>query len=541
MAIENGIRLSELPEGAVAPARVYGIGDNTSLQFTPRQVVDAGRPMATNAEAVAGVSIDVAMNPENTRVAIDARVSSEFAPLIEDAQQAAEDAQAAAEAATAAAAGVAALYTVPDYATAVLVAGTLPAEVLVISADVDGVETRWIRDPAGTALGGGWTAAERATARNYGEPSGAALAAAVVDNVGGSVIVDYDPDTLPTDYRDVVMEQTVKSRNRNFFQTAFSVNQSHRILRTAAGAHPDRTESAMHTEMLAWGSTKNGPASATVGNSIYLTKRGYASGSAVGGEIDALEIFMRQDGPDGLPNGDPGSSDCAALMINAQNVGTCGFVSVMDATSSNLTRTAGFPIEKSMQVQAGVITANAASGIKDSYGFAAVMKIGQGLTAFQAGSDAAGGASWQNVIDSPAWRVTWGGDMQFKTAAYTDFGGRILRGTGLNGQMLIANKGTGGIAITATEAAAITFSTQNTPRWQVTAAGSLFPSADLTVSVGDATRRVNFTHTNALVVYGNNITAATLSTYADNAAALAGGLTAGRFYKTAAGDLRIVV
>ena len=416
---------------------------------------------------------------------------------------------------------------------------TLAPTVRAIKAVVGGTETRWVRDASGAALGGGWAPADMPLPQNYGGQTAASLAAAVADNPSRTVEVNFDPSTIPTDYRGVLLEHTVKSRNRNFAQTAFSVNQSYRIMRAAAGEHPDRTESAFHTEMLAWGSTKNGPASATLGNSIYIAKRGYSGGSAVGGEIDGLEIFLRQDGPDGLPSAAAGSSDAAALMVNAQNIGTCGFVAVMDASVSNVARTSGFPLDVSMQVQSGVIDANNAQG-KVSFGHVAVMRAGAGRTAFHAGVTSTG--TWENLFDSPNLRGTWGGELHFRsTANYTDYGGRIARPTGLNSQLSIENRGNLGIALRALDAGAITLATGGSNRWQLSAAGNWQPVTDLGTELGNAARRIGNTHTNALVVYGNTLTLSGLPTFANNAAAVSGGLAVGRVYKTATGELRIVV
>lgn len=365
------------------------------------------------------------------------------------------------------------------------------------------------------------------------------IADAVTGNAGGGFRLNYDPSTLPSDYRDVVMESTVKSRNRNYAQTAFSANLSHRILRTASGAHAGRTESARHTEMLAWGSTQNGPANATVGESIYITKRGYAAGSAVGGEIDGIELFLRQDGPDGFPSADPGSSDAAALMVNAQNIGTCGFVAVLDASVSNVLRTSGFPIDISMQVQSGVIDANNAAG-KVSFGHVAVMRAGTGRTAFHAGVSNTG--TWENLFDSPNLRATWAGELRFRsTADYTDYGGRVLRPAGLNSQLSIENRGNLGIALRCIDSAAITFASGGTNRWQMSAAGNWQPVTDMVGDIGNAARRIGTTHTQALIVYGNTFSAPVLPAFEDNAAALAGGLLAGRVYRTAAGEMRVVI
>lgn len=55
-----------------------------------------------------------------------------------------------------------------SYANLLEVAPTLSPTVRAIEAVVDGQVARWVRDASGTALGGGWKAAERVAARNFG-------------------------------------------------------------------------------------------------------------------------------------------------------------------------------------------------------------------------------------------------------------------------------------------------------------------------------------------------------------------------------------
>lgn len=365
------------------------------------------------------------------------------------------------------------------------------------------------------------------------------IAEAVAANSGGAVRVHTDARDIPSEFNDTLIEYTEGGALRNYSQTSFSANRARRIFRAMSGSHAGRTDSVIHTELLASGSTRNGPANASVGQSVYITKRGYAGGSATAGEIDALEIFLRQDGPDGLPSADPGSSDAAALMINAQNVGTCGFVAVLDATSSNISRASGFPIDRSMQVQAGVVDANNAAG-KIAYGYTAVMKVGQGRTAFHAGTTGTG--SWENLFDSPNLKATWAGELLFKsTGQYADYGARVARAPGLNSQMIIANRGTGGIAVNVLDAGTFTVSTSSIARVQVSASGNLQPATDVGVDLGNSLRRWATTYTLALNVSGNSVTASALPVYATNTAAKAAGLAAGRVFRTADGEMRVVV
>jgi hypothetical protein len=72
-----------------------------------------------------------------------------------------------------------------------------------------------------------------------------------------------------------------------------------------------------------------------------------------------------------------------------------------------------------------------------------------------------------------------------------------------------------------------------TPRWATWSNGHLLPWVDAAYDLGSASTRVRH-------AYFVDATAA-VPTFADNAAAIAGGITAGRVYQTPTGELRIVV
>ena len=93
---------------------------------------------------------------------------------------------------------------------------------------------------------------------------------------------------------------------------------------------------------------------------------------------------------------------------------------------------------------------------------------------------------------------------------YTDYGLRIARqGSGPNSASVLEHRGTGDLRFNSVEAGSLTFLTTSTERARIKASGVV------------------------------NLSSA--PTYADNAAALAGGLVAGDVYKTATGELRITV
>lgn len=330
----------------------------------------------------------------------------------------------------------------------------------------------------------------------------ASLAAAVTANPGETIRIGYDDTALPTDFRDVLLEYTAQASVRSLQLRSFTASKAQKVYRAQAGPHSGRTERAVHVEMLAEGSTQNGPHGATIGQSIYAAKRDFSSGRAVGGEMDGLEIVVRQDGPDGLPSRDPGSSDAAGIMVNAQNVGTCGFVAIMDATASNVSRDAGFPLDVALQVQLGVIDANHAEG-KVSFGIATVANAGEQRAAFHAGIKPGSGATWRYLLQGDRFRVLWGGDIQFRDpAAYPDWAAHIRRASGADGQMLVQNQGAGGLLIGTVGAGRIDLATNNITRWQIQGSGSFLPATDNGSEIGSATRRVSRAHLTELVLYG---------------------------------------
>ncbi len=344
-----------------------------------------------------------------------------------------------------------------------------------------------------------WSPVQGGVAREaFGTLSAAAAAAP-----GKTVRIDYDDQALPADFRGVLLEYTAQAAARNINQSGFLPDQALRTFRAQhPSVHPDAKWSTVNIETQAWGSGKNGPHSADYGLTINAAKRGYASGSAMSGEVDGLTIYLRNDGPDGFPSQDPGSSDAAAIMVNAYNAGTCGFVSVMDATAGNILREAPYPTEMSMQVQAGVIDANNAAG-KIGFGFVAAMKVGVGRSAFHVG--ASPGSDWENYFDSPKFRIRGTGDLRWRDGAYPDYAAQIARTGGLDGLLSILNRGNGGISIAAGGAGGITFATSNVGRVQITVSGTFQPVTDQGVNLGADTRRFGAGHLQALYVYGNNI------------------------------------
>lgn len=495
----------DLPDATEVFATDSLVVDNgaTVSKATPVQIVDAGRAWATIQEAQAGTVADKSMSPLTTAAAISSQVLDQFGSE----------------------------YMFADYAAALGGAGDLDPSVLVISADVGGTETRWIRDGAGTALGGGWAPAGTATPQHYGAADAAGLAAAVAANANSPLRIDFDAQVFPSNYSNVLLEYATKATVRAYGLVTFEpVNTAQRMVRTM---HPTRgagNEIGQMIEATAIGSGLNGPSNATIAEAVAIAKQGYGSGSAVGGEIDGLRITVRQDGPQGLLNNDPGSSDSAGLLINVQNRGDCGWIAAYEAQTTNAA--VGGGVARQLQTKIGVINTN--DTLKRSYGFSAVANVGSNHSAFYSlGFDYA-------LFADAGLAIRPSGEHAIITPDWPSGGGRFLRGQGVNDATTIQGRGTNGITITAPEGF-VSFATGGTVRMRVAADGHWVPDVTNGANLGASSLRWNNAFLTALNVAGNNITLSGLSVYADNAAAIAGGLGVGRVYRTAAGDLKVVV
>lgn len=131
----------DLPDATEVFATDSLVVDNgaTVSKATPVQIVDAGRAWATIQEAQEGTIANKSMSPLTTAAAITSQVLEQFGSE----------------------------YMFADYAAALAGAPDLDPSVRIISADVGGVETRWIREAGGTALGGGWSPATNVTVRAF--------------------------------------------------------------------------------------------------------------------------------------------------------------------------------------------------------------------------------------------------------------------------------------------------------------------------------------------------------------------------------------
>jgi hypothetical protein len=332
---------------------------------------------------------------------------------------------------------------------------------------------------------------------DFGTGTAADFASAAASAAGRVTTVPFAGNTaaMPANYTNTVFEYDGTSVLR-YDHTLASFGTAKKALRTQfAAAHSGSNLVAFNVEGVALGSGANGPSNADMGQNITIYKQGYGSGTAASGEIDGLTIFVRQDGPQGYPSGDPLSSDAAGILINTQNIGNVGFVAAIECATTNL-NSSTFAVDYQIQTQVGVMNMNGVGAPK--YGFAAVSVAGVNTSAYHADQISgsftnllSGNGSFTNIINVPGKLVIdAAGNYSAITTDWASGAWSISRPAGANSITTFLHRGTGALKLATQEAGAIQFFTSNTARWEVDAAGSLRPAANLGSEFGASTRRV---------------------------------------------------
>jgi hypothetical protein len=128
----------------------------------------------------------------------------------------------------------------------------------------------------------------------------------------------------------------------------------------------------------AWGSGNSGVVGqGDVALNVTVAKQNWLTNpnTAVLGELDALQIYKRQGGPDGI--GANGGRDGSAILVNTANIGTAGFDSVMEGVVSHISRST-FTNDFSSDVN--MATYDAVSG--NAYGFTVSLLTGNMLAGY---------------------------------------------------------------------------------------------------------------------------------------------------------------
>lgn len=256
--------------------------------------------------------------------------------------------------------------------------GTTAGDVLVLRDDVDENSTfiNGLKTPNDDAKGS-YTVAHKARSvgvRFEDEPSSKDYTTSQIESMIQSgylmKFTEGGPSfTLPSAYTSILeyTGQSVRMLNpygENGLTTAEVVK---RLIR---GQTPTNHQGVAHgifgVEMTAPGSGYNGPGNADFGQKIYVRKSGFSTGNAAVGEIDALQLIVRQGGA---------ASDAAGILANVAGYGT-GFYGILEGQTSLIADNA---VTRQMQTQVGVIDT-----VGGAVGFHAVANTGTMDTAFQA-------------------------------------------------------------------------------------------------------------------------------------------------------------
>lgn len=95
---------------------------------------------------------------------------------------------------------------------------------------------------------------------------------------------------------------------------------------------------AQHVRHVAEGTNKNGPRGAALGLGVSMFKEGFGTGTAKGGEVDAVYIVVRQDSPRDNSQGinDPNRGDACGILIDAAVHEKVGFVGLIEGATTVL-------------------------------------------------------------------------------------------------------------------------------------------------------------------------------------------------------------
>ena len=333
---------------------------------------------------------------------------------------------------------------------------------------------------------------------DFGTGTAANFATAAASAAGRVTTVPFAGNTaaMPANYTNTVFEYDGTSVLR-YDHTLASFGTAKKALRTQfAAAHPGSNLVAFNIEGIALGSGANGPTNADMGQNITIFKQGYGSGTAAGGEIDGLTIFVRQDGPQGYPSGDPLSSDSAGILINTQNIGNVGFNAAIECTTSNLNATT-FAEDYKIQTQIGVMDMNGVAQSK--VGFYAGALAGSSSHAYFANTGGSGSfndflfadGNFTNILRlNNKLTIDNAGNYAALTTDWPSGAWSISRPAGVNSATTFLHRGTGAFSLVAQEAASVLFSTSNTARWEIDSTGQLLPATNLGYEFGASTRRI---------------------------------------------------
>jgi hypothetical protein len=163
-------------------------------------------------------------------------------------------------------------------------------------------------------------------------------------------------------------------------------NAAHRLIYAQdGGSHPAQSHETLAIISRPVGSGANGPGAIDAALAISTSKQNYGSPSAVQGQVDGINIWVRNGGANGV------SSDTIAVEANVSSFGTTGAVFGFEMLSTNYSHAS--VQQWSVNIQGGVIDTLGGH----AYGFVTNISKGAGLTGVVV-QEAAPGATWTNFF-----------------------------------------------------------------------------------------------------------------------------------------------
>jgi microcystin-dependent protein len=166
-------------------------------------------------------------------------------------------------------------------------------------------------------------------------------AVAAVSALGGGVLLvpgGTAAPTLPSAFTDVLLEYNGPSTVMQVYaESGETAHLAKKLFRSQhPGSHTTTDIATVGIEFRPVGAGVNGPTVADYGLSVSGIKKDWTSTGAAYGEMDGINIVLRQGGPDasGLIN----RSDAGGIIINAANIGTAGSISAFESIVLNYSR-----------------------------------------------------------------------------------------------------------------------------------------------------------------------------------------------------------
>lgn len=172
----------------------------------------------------------------------------------------------------------------------------------------------------------------------------------------------------------------------------------------------DHSYSAESIQVIAEGSSVNGPVRGSFAKTISLFKEGFGGPNAKGGELDSLYVTLRQDARDGV------RADGCGILIDAAFYDNDGFVGGIEGATSKISKASQTVVTK-MSYQIGCMDHSTSTEIA-YYSKAMVGEISYGLRL-----DSAGPTNFFSYYlmfcysNHPVFSVGWSGNMKMGNAS----------------------------------------------------------------------------------------------------------------------------